>query len=168
MAGREGYWREYEIVEGYESSARATIYRDNCEIPRTVVGGTYACLKAEIGEPGWSKPKEHTFGGAPRRLLTGVMSRSESASVEVTDPTASSKAPHLRPLGAIAAVPGGSAEKAFRPSILNRLWSFDLVLSCRRWFCVMEDFRGLTGFSRFMESFLCKGGNVDERADGGE
>lgn len=58
----------------------------------------------------------------------------------------------------------GSAEKAFRPSILSlRAYSFDIPLSCfgRRLFFVMEDFRGLAGLSRF-----CIGGSVDDRPGG--
>lgn len=58
----------------------------------------------------------------------------------------------------------GSAENAFRPSILSlRAYSFDIPLSClgRRLFFVMEDFRGLAGLSRF-----CIGGSVDDRPGG--
>ena len=67
------------------------------------------------------------------------------------------------------AAPGGSAENAFLPSILSLLdWSFDFDLSCfgLRLFCVMEDLRGLAGLSRLMDSFLCRGGKVEERPGG--
>jgi len=99
---------------------------------------------------------------------TGVRSRSESASV--ADVAASIRSSHLLPMAATAAAPGGSAENAFLPSMLNRLWSFDFILSCFgfRLFCVIEDFRGLAGLSFLIDSFLCNGGKVEERTDGGE
>ena len=53
------------------------------------------------------------------RKLTGVKSRSESASV--ADVAASIRSSHLLPIAAAAAPPGGSAEKAFLPSILSLL-----------------------------------------------
>lgn len=89
--------------------------------------------------------------------LTGVRSRSESASL--ADVAASIRSSHRLPIAE-----AGSAEKAFRPSILSlRAYSFDMLLSCfgRRLFFVMEDFRGLVGLSRF-----CIGGNVDDRPGG--
>lgn len=98
---------------------------------------------------------------------TGVRSRSESTSV--ADVAASIKSSHLLPLAAAATAPGGSAEKAFRPSMLSLLeCSFDLVFSCFGFllFCVIEDLRGLAGLSLFKDSFLCMGGRVDERSGG--
>lgn len=80
--------------------------------------------------------------------LTGVKSRSESASV--AEVAASIKSSHLLPIAAAAAAPGGSAENAFLPSMLNLLEkSFDFVFSCLgfRLFWVIEDFRGLLAFS---------------------
>lgn len=94
------------------------------------------------------------------RFLTGVRSRSESASF--ADVAASMRSTHLLPIA--DAAPCGSAEKAFLPSILSRrACSLDLVLSCLgfRLFCVMDDFRALAGLS-----LLCIGGNVDERPGG--
>ena len=100
--------------------------------------------------------------------LTGVISRSESASV--ADVAASIRSSHLLPIAAAAAAPGGSAENAFLPSILNLPEnSFDLVFSCLglRLFWVIEDFRGLLPFSFLcIDSFLCSGGNVVERPGG--
>lgn len=49
--------------------------------------------------------------------LTGVRSRSESASV--AEVAASIKSSHLLPIAAAAAAPGGSAENAFLPSMLS-------------------------------------------------
>ena len=51
--------------------------------------------------------------------LTGVISRSESASV--AEVAASIRSSHLLPIAAAAAAPGGSAENAFLPSMLNLL-----------------------------------------------
>ena len=100
--------------------------------------------------------------------LTGVISRSESASV--ADVAASIRSSHLLPIAAAAAAPGGSAENAFLPSILNLAEnSFDFVFSCLglRLFWVIEDFRGLLPFSFLcIESFLCSGGKVVERPGG--
>lgn len=100
--------------------------------------------------------------------LTGVISRSESASV--ADVAASIRSSHLLPIAAAAAAPGGSAENAFLPSILNLPEnSFDLVFSCLglRLFWVIEDFRGLLPFSFLcIDSFLCSGGKVVERPGG--
>ena len=53
------------------------------------------------------------------KALTGVMSRSESASV--AEVAASIRSSHLLPMTAAAAAPGGSAENAFLPSTLNLL-----------------------------------------------
>ena len=53
------------------------------------------------------------------RRLTGVRSRSESASV--AEVAASIRSSHLLPIAAAAAAPGGSAENAFLPSMLNLL-----------------------------------------------
>lgn len=94
------------------------------------------------------------------KVLTGVRSRSESASF--ADVAASMRSTHLLPMA--DAGPCGSAENAFLPSILNRrAYSLDLVLSCFgfRLFWVMEDFRGLAGLS-----LLCTGGKVEERSGG--
>lgn len=58
----------------------------------------------------------------------------------------------------------GSAEKAFRPSMLIlRAWSFAFVLSCLafREFVVIEDFLGLAGLL-----VLCTGGSVEDRPGG--
>ena len=46
-------------------------------------------------------------------------------------------------------------------------WSFDKGFSCFGFllFWVIEDFRGLAGFSR-LDSFLCSGGKVEERPGG--
>ena len=100
--------------------------------------------------------------------LTGVRSRSESASV--AEVAASIRSTHLLPIAAAAAALGGSAENAFLPSMLNLLvYSFDFVLSCLglRLFWVIEDFRGLLDFSFLcIESFLCSGGRVEERPGG--
>lgn len=100
--------------------------------------------------------------------LTGVRSRSESASV--AEVAASIRSSHLLPIAAAAAAPGGSAENAFLPSTLSFLEkSFDFVFSCLgfRLFWVIEDFRGLLAFSFLcMESFLCSGGRVEERPGG--
>lgn len=49
--------------------------------------------------------------------LTGVRSRSESASV--AEVAASIRSSHLLPIAAATAAPGGSAENAFLPSMLN-------------------------------------------------
>ena len=92
-----------------------------------------------------------------RNLLTGVRSRSESASL--ADVAASMRSSQRLPMAAT-----GSAENAFRPSMLNlRAYSFDMPLSClgRRLFFVIEDFRGRVGFSRF-----CIGGKVDDLPGG--
>ena len=51
--------------------------------------------------------------------LTGVISRSESASV--AEVAASIRSSHRLPIAAAAAAPGGSAENAFLPSMLNLL-----------------------------------------------
>ena len=91
------------------------------------------------------------------RVLTGVKSRSESASL--ADVAASIRSSHRLPIAE-----AGSAEKAFRPSILNlRAYSFDIPLSCfgRRLFLVIDDFRGRVGLSLF-----CIGGRVDDRPGG--
>jgi hypothetical protein len=92
--------------------------------------------------------------------LTGVKSRSSSASV--AEVAASIKSSQRLPWTQAAV--GGSAENAFRPSILIRLAnSFDFVLSCfdLRAFCVMDDFLGLDTLSlRWI------GGRVDERPGG--
>ena len=94
-------------------------------------------------------------GGYVREIgRTGVRSRSESTSV--ADVAASRRSSHRLPLAA-AALPGGSAENAFLPSILSLLTcSFDFVLSCfgLRLFCVMDDLRGRAGLSRLMDSFV--------------
>ena len=85
------------------------------------------------------------------------MSRSESASL--ADVAASIKSSQRLPI-AVAAL-SGSAEKAFRPSILILLaCSLDFVLSCfgLRAFCVIDDLRG-RGF--------CNGGK-DENRPGGD
>lgn len=77
---------------------------------------------------------------------TGVRSRSSSASV--ADVAASMRSSHRLPSAEAALC--GSAEKAFRPSMLILLaCSLDLVLSCWgfRAFCVMDDFRGRAGLS---------------------
>ena len=61
--------------------------------------------------------------------LTGVRSRSESASV--AEAAASISSSHLLPCTAAVMGAGGSAEKAFLPSMLYLLpYSFDLVFSC--------------------------------------
>lgn len=99
--------------------------------------------------------------------LTGVRSLSESASV--AEVAASTNSCHLLPATAASRAPGGSAENAFLPSRLSLLeYSFDVFLSCFGFLlcCVMEDFRGLAGFSLFTESFLCRGGSVEERPGG--
>ena len=90
-------------------------------------------------------------------MLTGVKSRSESASL--ADVAASMRSSQRLPMAE-----AGSAEKAFRPSILNlRAYSFDIPLSCfgRLLAFVMEDFRGLVGLSRFWI-----GGSVEDRPGG--
>lgn len=90
--------------------------------------------------------------------LTGVRSRSDSASL--ADVAASMRSSHREPL--VAAM--GSAENAFRPSMLSlRAYSFDRCLSCFDlcWPFEMEDFLGLVAFSRFWI-----GGNVDDRPGG--
>ena len=77
---------------------------------------------------------------------------------------------HLLPIAAAAATPGGSAENAFLPSMLNLLEkSFDFVLSCLgfRLLWVIEDFRGLLTFSlRCIGSLVWIGGSVEERPGG--
>lgn len=98
--------------------------------------------------------------------LTGVKSRSESASV--AEVAASIRSSHLLPMAA-AIAPGGSAENAFLPSMLSLLvCSLDFVLSCLGFllYCVMEDLRGLGGLSLLIDSFLCNGGRVEERPGG--
>jgi hypothetical protein len=87
--------------------------------------------------------------GGKEFSLTGVKSRSESASL--ADVAASIKSSHREPVDENRL--GGSAEKAFRPSILILLTSFDFVLSCfgLRAFWVTEFLRGLG---------LCIGGRV--------
>ncbi len=93
-------------------------------------------------------------------LPTGVRSRSESASL--ADVAASIRSSHL--LFIADAIPCGSADKAFLPSMLSLLaYSLDLVRSCFgfRLFCVIEDFLGLPVFSR-----RCVGGRVEERPGG--
>lgn len=75
-------------------------------------------------------------------LLTGVKSRSESASL--ADVAASIRSSQREPVA--EATFGGSAEKALRPSRLILLeYSFDFVLSCfgLRAFWVTDGFRGL-------------------------
>lgn len=99
--------------------------------------------------------------------ITGVKSLSESASV--AEAAASTKSCHLLPATAASLAPGGSAEKAFLPSMLNLLAkSLDVFFSCfgLLLFCVIEDFRGLLTLSRFTDSFLCSGGSVEERPGG--
>lgn len=133
-------------------------------------GGSEARLIDEgdcgICSIGQSIPAESVY---EREMPTGVRSLSESASV--ADVAASIRSSHLLPFAAATAAPGGSAEKAFLPSILIlRVWSFDFVLSCFGFlaFCVIEDFRGRACLSLLIDSFLCKGGRVEERTDVGE
>ena len=78
----------------------------------------------------------------------------------MADVAASIRSSHRLPIAE-----AGSAEKAFRPSMLNLLaYSLDIPLSClgrRELFFVMDDLRGLVGLSRF-----CIGGRVEERPGG--
>ena len=90
--------------------------------------------------------------------LTGVRSRSDSASL--ADAAASTRSSHREPLDAAI----GSAENAFRPSMLSlRAYSLDLPLSCFGlcWLLEMDDFRGLVALSR-----RWMGGRVDDRPGG--
>lgn len=90
-------------------------------------------------------------------VVTGVRSRSESASL--AEVAASMRSSHRFPIA-----DAGSAESAFRPSILSlRACSLDMPLPCfgRRSFLVMEDLRGLAGLS-----LLWMGGSVDDRPGG--
>jgi len=89
--------------------------------------------------------------------FTGVRSRSESASL--AEVAASMRSSQRFPIA-----DAGSAESAFRPSILSlRACSLDMPLPCfgRRSLLVMEDLRGLAGLSRFW-----MGGSVDDRPGG--
>ena len=90
-----------------------------------------------------------------------MRSRSESASF--ADAAASTRSSHLDPMEDIAL--GGSAEKAFRPSLLTLLvWSLDFLLSCfgKRAVCESEGLvrEGLRGLG------LWNGGSVVERPGG--
>jgi len=72
-------------------------------------------LKGETGGSGQDESRQIAIRDG-KEDPTGVKSRSESASV--ADVAASIKSSHLLPIAAAAAAPGGSAEKAFLPSML--------------------------------------------------
>lgn len=87
----------------------------------------------------------------------GVRSRSESASL--ADVAASMRSSHRLPI-----TDAGSADTAFRPSMLSRrAWSLDMLRPCfgLRSFLVMEDLRGRAGLSR-----RCMGGRVEDLPGG--